>query len=233
MRRQNRISNGKRALTGILRTLCLFVCATLTAPGFSADMPATNASAAPSNAAETGPLRGTIVTRRPGDSRVIIEDGKGVQHIYGLGDEVPGGGTVAKIYADRIVLQRAGQRLTLGFFWKQPERSFDDPDAKTSAEPYFKTLRAAMLSQPGLLLQLVGTIPITENDRFRGFRVIERDDSSLLDVLGLKPGDVLTAVNGVPLDGPGEGRDVLNGMAGTGGLTYTVQRGGQILVLGD
>ncbi len=90
-----------------------------------------------------------------------------------------------------------------------------------------------MFSHPELLLQLVGATAVVEDGHFRGYRVTQPNDPTFLESLGLKPGDLLTAVNGVPLDTPDYGSQALDALSATGELTFTVRRGDQILVVGD
>jgi type II secretory pathway component PulC len=82
-----------------------------------------------------------------------------------------------------------------------------------------------------LLLNLVGATAVVEGGHFRGYRVMKPEDPAFIESLGLKPGDVLIAVNGVPLNTPDYGVQVLDAMSGTDKLAFTVQRGSEILVL--
>lgn len=179
------------------------------------------------------PLRGTIVSASPAGDRAIIADPHGRQRTYGLGDTISGGGTIVEIDSDRIVIRLGGELATLRFSWQAPVRTARTMTATAAADIHLEKLRATMLSNPGLLLQLVGALPVTDGQRPWGFRVIKRADKKLLHYLGLEPGDLLTAVNGVPLDGPKASAQLLNAMSGTGSLTFTVQRGSRVLVLGE
>jgi general secretion pathway protein C len=82
-----------------------------------------------------------------------------------------------------------------------------------------------------LHVQLIGATPAVEGDYFLGYRVMKPVDPALLESLGLEPGDILTAVNGVPLDTPDYGIQLLNAMSGTGMLTFTVRRGNEIIAV--
>ena len=51
--------------------------------------------------------------------------------------------------------------------------------------------------------------------------------AALLGQLGLQPGDVVTAVNGLPVDSLARGQDIMAGLASARSVRVTVQRGGK------
>jgi general secretion pathway protein C len=104
----------------------------------------------------------------------------------------------------------------------------------TPPEDYREVLRHALFTHPEQLLTLVGATVVVEGGRFRGYRVMQPENPAFLGSLGLKPGDILTGVNGVPLNDTRDyGVQVLDALSGTDKLTCTVQRGKQTLVVSD
>jgi general secretion pathway protein C len=191
---------------------------------------------APSPPSDGTSLTGTILATKPANARVIITDIRGRQRVYARGDETPDGAVVVEIHRDHVVLWRGGRLETLEFMWNAATRMFERaiPLAQaTPPEDYRKVLRHAMFTHPELLLQMVGATVVVEGGHFRGYRVMQPEDPTFLDSLGLKPGDILTGVNGVPLDTPDYGTHVLDAMSGTGKMIFTVQRGNQTLVVSD
>jgi general secretion pathway protein C len=169
---------------------------------------------------------------------VIITDMRGRQRVYAHGDETSDGAEVVEIHRDHVVLRRGGRLETLEFSWNAVTRMFERamPSAAqaTPPEDYREVLRHAMFTHPELLLQMVGATVVVEGGRFRGYRVMQPDDPAFLDSLGLKPGDILTGVNGVPLNNtPDYGVQVLDALSGTDKLTFTIRRGNQTLVVSD
>ncbi len=196
-----------------------------------------DADALPRASADTA-LTGTIFSAKSADARTIIADMRGHQRVYARGDEIPEVGEVVEIHRNYVVLRRNGRLEMLDFRWDAVAVILDraaDParDAAQEAPPgqYLKDLRESMLTHPELLFELVGAIPVVEGERFSGYRVMKPEDPAFLESLSLKPGDVLTAVNGVPLNTPDYGTQLLGTMSGTGKLTFTVRRGSEILVL--
>jgi general secretion pathway protein C len=185
-------------------------------------------------------LTGTILSARLAEARTIVADVRGRQRVYARGDAISDGGEVLEIHRDYIVLRRNGHRETLEFSWNAVmrvlERSARGARGTVQETPPgddLEALREAMFTHPELLLQLIGATPVVEGERFLGYRVMKPEDPAFLESLGLKPGDILTAVNGVPLDTPDYGVQALDALSGTGKLTFTVRRGSEILVLSN
>jgi general secretion pathway protein C len=189
---------------------------------------------APSPPVDGTSLTGTILATKSANTRVIITDTRGRQRVYARGDETPDGAEVVEIHRDHVVLRRGGRLETLEFSWNTAVRILARSAAsETPPQDYNEVLRHAMFTHPELLLQMVGATVVVEGGHFRGYRVMRPEDPTFLDSLGLKPGDILTGVNGVPLDTPDYGTHVLDAMSGTGKLIFTIQRGNQILVVSD
>jgi general secretion pathway protein C len=65
--------------------------------------------------------------------------------------------------------------------------------------------------------------------KFRGYRVYPQGAGNGLRALGLTPGDLLTAVNGMPLDDQHHSQQILDTIGSSDQLTVTVERQGQTL----
>jgi general secretion pathway protein C len=72
-------------------------------------------------------------------------------------------------------------------------------------------------------------LPVMENNRFVGVRLSVGRDSDLLARSGLRSSDVITAVNGIPLDGPQRQVELMNNLRDARQATLTVRRDGQLL----
>jgi general secretion pathway protein C len=80
---------------------------------------------------------------------------------------------------------------------------------------------------PTELARQVNALPVIEDGRFVGVRLVAGGDVPLLARLGLKPDDVVTAVNGIPLDSPSRAQQVAGSLAGAQSATVTVRRAGK------
>jgi general secretion pathway protein C len=201
------------------------------------DVPAAREADRPAPPADGALLTGTIVSSKSADARTIISDSRGHQRVYARGDEIPDGGEVVEIHRDYVLVRRGGrlERLEFSSDVVSPMSVSATPGTAhaTPPEDQRKVLRRRMFSHPELLLQLVGATAVMEDGQFRGYRVMQPNDPAFLESLGLRPGDLLTAVNGVPLDTPDYGAQVIDAMSDTGELTFTVERGDQVLAVSD
>jgi general secretion pathway protein C len=76
------------------------------------------------------------------------------------------------------------------------------------------------------LAREVSLLPVLEDGRFVGVRLQGGRDSALVGRLGLEPGDVVTAVNGIELDSPARAADVARTLASARSARVTVRRNG-------
>jgi general secretion pathway protein C len=63
--------------------------------------------------------------------------------------------------------------------------------------------------------------------KLRGFRAYPGRNRAIFNKLGLKPGDLVTAINGTALDDPQHSQEVFNTIQTSDHVTVTVERGGQ------
>jgi general secretion pathway protein C len=176
-------------------------------------------------------LAGTIATTDPKRGVAIISDA-GPAKVYSVGDNV-GGATLHSVYLDHVLLDRAGVLETLllprlqGAGMRAPPvvRRGGDPRTVAAVED----IRRRVQQDPGLLDQVMRTVPSYDNaaGRLRGFRAYPGRNRQIFSKLGLKPGDLVTAINGTPLDDPQRSQEVFNTIQTSDHVTVTVERGGQ------
>ena len=82
---------------------------------------------------------------------------------------------------------------------------------------------------PGLLDQVMRTVASYDNaaGKLRGFRAYPGRNRAIFNKLGLKPGDLVTAINGQTLDDPQHSQEVFNTIQSSPTVTVTIERGGQ------
>jgi general secretion pathway protein C len=177
-------------------------------------------------------LAGTIASQDPKRGVAIISDG-GPSKVYAVGDNV-GGATLHSVYLDHVILDRGGQLETLllprlmGPGMHGPavvRRSGGDPRTVAAVD----NIRRMVQQDPGILDQVMRTVPSYDNaaGRLRGFRAYPGRNRQIFNKLGLKPGDLVTAINGTALDDPQRSQDVFNTIQTSDHVTVTLERGGQ------
>jgi general secretion pathway protein C len=177
-------------------------------------------------------LTGTIATQDPKRGVAIISDG-GPSKVYSVGDNI-GGASLHSVYLDHVILDRGGQLETLllprllGPGMNAPplvRRTGGDPRTVAAVD----NIRRLVQQDPSLLDQVMRTVPSYDNaaGKLRGFRAYPGRNRQIFNKLGLKPGDLVTAINGTPLDDPQRSQDVFNTIQTSDHVTVTIERGGQ------
>jgi len=177
-------------------------------------------------------LAGTIATQDPKRGVAIISDG-GPSKVYSVGDSV-GGASLHSVYLDHVILDRAGQLETLllprllgpGMRGPPVVRRFGaDPRTVAAVD----NIRRMVQQDPGLLDQVMRTVPSYDSaaGKLRGFRAYPGANRVIFNKLGLKPGDLVTSINGTALDDPQRSQEVFNTIQTSDHVTVTVERGGQ------
>jgi general secretion pathway protein C len=199
--------------------------------GVAADSSAQDPANAPQSTANLV-LGGTIATQDPKRGVAIISDG-GPAKVYSVGDSV-GGASLHSVYLDRVILDRGGALETL-LLPKLMGPGMNAPpivrhvgsDPRTVAA--VNNIRRMVQQDPGILDQVMRTVPSYDSaaGKLRGFRAYPGRNRQIFNRLGLKPGDLVTAINGTPLDDPQHSQEVFNTIQTSDHVTVTVERGGQ------
>ena len=177
-------------------------------------------------------LAGTIATQDPKHGVAIISDG-GPSKVYSVGDRI-GGATLHSVYLDHVILDRGGQLETLllprllGPGMRGPSvarRAGGDPRTVAAVE----NIRRMVQQDPGILDQVMRVVPSYDSaaGKLRGFRAYPGRNRQIFNKLGLKAGDLVTAINGTPLDDPQHGQEIFNTIQTSDHATVTIERGGQ------
>lgn len=177
-------------------------------------------------------LRGLIASTDPAEARAIVADPAGKENFYRVGDTLPGNAELTEIHADRIVIRRGARHETL----KLPKQLLEvertpTPRGNTTAlaprRSYsLREYRDTLLRDPQQVADLVRINPAYDKGRFVGYALQPGRDEAFLARYGLRPGDVVTSVNGVELDSPAKGLSLLKDLAGADTLNMVVERNG-------
>jgi general secretion pathway protein C len=93
--------------------------------------------------------------------------------------------------------------------------------------PSLDSIRAATGTDPAELAKQVQIYPVIENGRMAGVRLSAGRDSDILSRAGLRPTDVVTSVNGIPLDGPQRSAELMTALKDARSVQVTVRRDGK------
>lgn len=149
-----------------------------------------------------------IVLSRRNESCVAILRAQGRQRIVGLGESAFGGRVIA-IIPGRVTLDFGGQRVEARLAGVSPLPAApsaaaaggpgEDPEAPARTMERREMERRLGQEVPRILAETT-LVPVTEAGRMAGFTLTRFPEGTLLSEAGLRPGDILTSINDVPID---------------------------------
>jgi general secretion pathway protein C len=179
-------------------------------------------------------LAGTIASQDPKKGVAIISDG-GPAKVFSVGENISGA-SLHSVYLDHVLLDRGGVLETLvlprnlaATAAPTPRANRRQPGADPRTAAAVDNIRRLVQQDPGILDQVMRTVASYDNaaGKLRGFRAYPGRNRAIFNKLGLKPGDLVTAINGTVLDDPQRSQEVFNTIQTSDHVTVTVERGGQ------
>lgn len=167
------------------------------------------------------------------DSRALIGSSNGEEKPYAIGDEVISGTKLQAIYADRVILTRSGKYETLRLNKDAPSKeslTYQPPPATTGSAETAQALaqiREEILSDPTKASNYLRVQPANVNGQLKGYRIYPGRERETFQQLGLRPGDLVTAVNGIQLDDNQKALQLLGDLSQATAVSLTIERGGQ------
>ncbi len=195
-------------------------------------------------------LRGIIASTADGLGRAIIEH-KSKQQVYAVDDKLPISGRVmlAKVMRDRVVIDNRGTYELLILF-EDSTLSSQLPDTFTAgssppiaatavraidkrgdskATALAQSYRQRLYQNPQSLAKLVRITAVRDEGILLGYRVSPGSDSAQFEQLGFKAGDLVTSVNGIALNDPGNTVRLYQLMRSAREAVFDLEREGQLL----
>jgi len=86
--------------------------------------------------------------------------------------------------------------------------------------------RTALLNNPNSVMGLINVGPYEKDGQLVGYRIRPGKDRALLQRFGLRSGDVVTSVNGVPMNNPVKALEVLRDLSSASQITVDIDRNG-------
>lgn len=169
---------------------------------------------------------------------IIGEDGGGDDKVYWVGDDIPGNASLHAVYPDRVLLRRAGkiEALTLKTLLDKKSTSTSSrrrtQTANSGSRPEgMRQLREQLMANPAQITDIIRPQPVYANGQQLGYRVYPGRDRQRFVELGLRPGDLVTEINGSALNDPAQGQQLLKQITESDVINLTIQRSGQTQTL--
>jgi general secretion pathway protein C len=176
-------------------------------------------------------LTGIIAADTPENGLAILGENAATAKVVAVGDPVPGGAKLHSVLSDKVILDRNGTLESLML----PRQSGPPlgmsptapPPMPTVENPIVDRMRQLIASEPGAISEIMRPQPVFAQGKQRGFRVYPGRNRQAFTRLGLRPGDLVTAINGTPLDDPSRGQEVFNTLGSASEAHVTVMRNGK------
>jgi len=183
-------------------------------------------------------LHGVFVEEDPEQGTAIIGTSGSTQKYYKVGASVMNGVTLQGVFADRVVLLRNGQSEVLRFP-KVPTVS-SAPIRKTSsrapatrqstqanASSSLSAYREVFQKEPLKIFEHVRFVPVRSREGLKGYRLLPQKNRELYNRLGIRPSDLVTAVNGVTLTNDQEAMKLIQQLKDANTIQVDIVRNGQ------
>ncbi len=200
-------------------------------------------------------LKGTNSHHLQELARAVIASEDSKERVYKVGDEFPNRVRVQAIYPDRVVLNAAGRVEILRL--RQTARSAEaigearaeamgappvqNPGSLMGINPApgsvspnvvsapvdWEAVRQQAIADPASMAKAFSVLPVLVDGKLAGVRLSSNQYGQQLAQAGLAVDDIVTAVNGRPLDSVEAGRAALESLRTAGAVTLTVNRNGE------
>jgi general secretion pathway protein C len=175
-------------------------------------------------------LRAAVADQGNRIAHAIIGDGSGTEKVYFVKDSVPGGATLHKVHPDRVILNRGGVLETLRLP-REPAGNRAAPTASSApvAAPAKsgQTVQQALSRNAGNFTQIIRPQPYMPGGQLKGYRVYPGRNRQQFAALGLRPGDLVTEINGTALNNPAQGMEIFRSLGESSQVTVTIERNGK------
>jgi general secretion pathway protein C len=170
-------------------------------------------------------LAGVLALRDPNQGMAILGPTAAQAKLYAVGSAVPGGARLHAVYGDRVLLDRGGALEALML----PRKSAVSGPPPAAATPTpGQRLQTLAQNNGALLGGLLRAQAVFQQGKLQGYRIFPgtRSNPAAFAQLGLRAGDMITAVNGTPLDDPNRALDILQTLSSSSSASVTLLRNG-------
>jgi general secretion pathway protein C len=174
-------------------------------------------------------LTGIIAGNDPRLGLAIVGQSAQTAKVYAVGDSIAGGVKLHAVYDDHVLIDRSGAIESLALPRQVNSGNAPPPSAASipGENPAIERMRRMISEQPGLIGDVLRPQAVLNRGRTEGFRVFPGRNRAAFMRLGLRPGDVVTAINGTPLDDQDRGEQILRTLGSASEARVTVKRAGQ------
>src|SRR5262245_10728088 len=178
-------------------------------------------------------LAGVLATDDPKEGMAIIGESAATAKVVPVGKPVPGGAMLHSVYAARAVIDRNGSlesvmlpRNTSGALSTMPPPP-PPPSASQVNDAAVERMRRLVSDDPNMITQVMRPQPVFAGGKMRGFRIYPGANRQAFTRLGLRAGDLVTAINGTPLDDKDRAQEIFSTLSSSTDARISVTRNGR------
>lgn len=155
-------------------------------------------------------LAGTIANEDPKKGFALIGDSAASARVYAVGASLPSGVRLHEVYRDRVIIDRSGALEALLLPRNAAVLGAPPPTAARVQDTPLQAAQEALQRNPDALSEIVRAQPVGDlgAGKIRGVRVFPGRNTAAFSKLGLRAGDLVTSVNGTPLDDPNRALEI-------------------------
>ena len=178
-------------------------------------------------------LAGVLATEDPKLGMAIIGESSQAAKVVAVGQQVPGGAQLHSVYGDRAIIDRAGV-LESVFLPRRTGGPIATPNmppppvASTDGnEAVLERMRKLVNDDPNIISQVMRPQPVFAGGEMKGFRVYPGANRQAFTRMGLRAGDMVTAINGTPLNDKDRAQEIFGTLASSTDARVTITRNGR------
>jgi general secretion pathway protein C len=175
-------------------------------------------------------LKGTIVCTECGEGMAIIECENKKAKTFKVGDVINGYRLVG-VFPKYVQFQKGGRTYRVNIYGsKSKVESSSEHKVFGNKEPFsFHVKREKIIDEisSGKFLRYINIVPNIKNGRTKGMRVRYVSRRSFIHKLGIRPGDVILAINGVEINSPEDSFSAFEQLKNEDTVIITVLRKGK------
>ena len=179
-------------------------------------------------------LKGTIAADDPDFARAIIADAQRKEKVYAVKDTIAQGVTLHAVERERVILNQSGRLTSLDLPTEYKGRARTSRrtaqtarvSAPSRAQPT-ASVRDAIANNSATLTDIIRPQPYFQGGQQKGYRVYPGKNRQQFAALGLRPGDLVTEINGTSMTDPRQGLQVFRSLGEATSVNVTIERNGQ------
>jgi len=176
-------------------------------------------------------LAGVLATPDPKQGMAIIGESAAAAKVVAVGQQVPGGAMLHSVYSDRAIIDRNGVLESVMLPRRVASGMAPPPPPPTAAaannDATLERMRRLVSDDPNVIGQVMRPQPVFAGGKMRGFRVYPGVNRQAFARLGLRAGDLVTAINGTPLDDRDRAQEIFSTLNSSTDARVSVTRNGR------